>query len=195
MSSVATSANTKPEKKEEKDTAAMKAAKGAQYGAILLRNQFKELTKNPLDGFSIGLNDYEDIYEWKVMMEGPEATPYEGGMFPCSLSFPKEYPNKPPVMKFLTPGFWHPNIYQDGKVCISILHEAKEDQFNEQEKMSEKWRPILGVEAILISVMSLLSNPNFDSPANIDASIECKNDPAAYKRRIRNLVRKSQEML
>ena len=35
-----------------------------------------------------------------------------GGYFPCALSFPKEYPNKPPVMRFLTPGFWHPNVYK-----------------------------------------------------------------------------------
>eukprot|EP00954_Amorphochlora_amoebiformis_P017963 1322747-Amorphochlora_amoeboformis.AAC.2 len=45
-----------------------------------------------------------------------------------------------------------------------------EDAFNQQEKMSEKWRPILGVEAILLSVVSLLSDPNLESPANIDAS-------------------------
>jgi len=41
-------------------------------------------------------------------------------------------------MKFTTPNFWHPNVYKDGRVCISILHEAKHDEFNEQEKMSEK---------------------------------------------------------
>jgi len=158
----------------------------------LLRNQLKELDKNPVDGFSIGLAE-DDIYEWKVMMEGPAGTPYEGGMFPCSLRFPTEYPNKPPVMKFLTPGFWHPNVYPDGKVCVSILHEAKEDQFNQQEKMSEKWRPILGVGAVLLSVQSMLSDPNFESPANIDASIEMKNNPQAYKRRIRQMVRKLQE--
>jgi len=39
-------------------------------------------------------------------------------------------------------------VYPDGKVCISILHEAKEDQFNEQEHISMKWRPILGVNGV-----------------------------------------------
>ncbi len=124
-------------------------------------------------------------------MSGPEGTDYEGGYFPCTLSFPSEFPNQPPVMKFTTPGFWHPNVYKDGRVCISILHEAKEDQFNEQEKMSEKWRPILGIESILISVQSMLSEPNFQSPANIDASVEKKSDPTAYRKRIRALVRKT----
>ena len=45
-------------------------------------------------------------------------------------------------MKFTTKGFWHPNVYPDGRVCISILHEAKEDPMNQMEKLSEKWRPI-----------------------------------------------------
>lgn len=172
-----------------------KAANSANYGAILLRNQLKDLTKNPVDGFSVGLADDSNIYEWQCMMEGPSGTDYEGGYFPCTLSFPKEYPNKPPVMKFTTPGFWHPNVYADGTVCISILHEAKVDEFNEQEKMSEKWRPILGVEAILVSVLSMLSDANFESPANIEASVELRKDPKAYRSRIRKLVRESQDAL
>jgi ubiquitin-conjugating enzyme E2 G1 len=89
----------------------------------------------------------------------------------------------------------HPNVYKDGRVCISILHEAKADEFNQQEKMSEKWRPILGVEAILVSVLSMLSDPNFESPANIDASVELKNNAKAYRQRIRKLVRESQDAL
>ena len=68
--------------------------------------------KNPVDGFSVGLADDNNIYEWHCMMEGPPDSDYEGGYFPCSLSFPKEYPNKPPVMRFLTQGFWHPNVYK-----------------------------------------------------------------------------------
>jgi len=170
-------------------------ASNPAYGAILLKNQLKELNKNPVDGFSVGLKDDSNIYEWQCMLEGPPGTDYEGGFFPCSLSFPKEYPNKPPVMRFVTPGFWHPNVYKDGRVCISILHEAKEDKHNAQESMSEKWRPILGVEAILVSVMSMLADPNFESPANIDASVQLKKDASGYRKVIRQLVRKSQEML
>jgi len=158
-------------------------------------NQLKELTKNSVDGFSIGLVDDSNIYEWQIMIEGPVGTLFEGGLFPAILKFPQEYPDKPPEMKFLMPGFWHPNVYPTGVVCISILHEAKEDKFNELEQMSEKWRPIIGIEAVLISVMSLLGYPNFESPANIDASVQLKNDPKAYKKKIKDLVRRSQDAL
>lgn len=174
---------------------ASSAAQSANYGAILLKNQLKELMKNPVDGFSVGLADDSNIYEWQCMLEGPPDSDYEGGYFPCQLSFPVEYPNKPPVMRFLTPSFWHPNVYKDGRVCISILHEAKHDEFNTQEKMSEKWRPILGVEAVLVSVLSMLSDPNLESPANVDASIELKQNPKAYKARCRKLVRESLDAL
>jgi len=165
------------------------------YGKLLLMRQLKELTKNPIDNFSIGLKEDENVYEWQVMLEGPDDTLYEGGYFPCSLKFPTEYPNKPPVMRFLTPSFWHPNVYKDGTVCISILHEAKEDAMNEQELMSEKWRPILGVEAVLVSVLSMLSDPNTSSPANIDAAVEFKDKREDYNKKIKKLVRASQDAL
>jgi ubiquitin-conjugating enzyme E2 G1 len=163
------------------------------FGKTLLMKQFKDISKHPVDGFSIGLVD-DDVYQWRVMMEGPEDTLYEGGYFPCTLTFPKEYPNSPPVMKFLS-DVWHPNVYPDGRVCIFILHEAREDAYNQQELMSEKWRPILGVESILISVQSMLSEPNLESPANMDAAVQFRTDREAYRRRIKTIVRKSLDAL
>jgi hypothetical protein len=72
----------------------------SDFGKTLLMNQFRQLCKNPPDGFSMGLVD-DNIFEWKVMMEGPEDTDYEGGYFPCRLSFTSDYPNSPPTMRFM----------------------------------------------------------------------------------------------
>jgi ubiquitin-conjugating enzyme E2 G1 len=88
---------------------------------------------------------------------------------------------------------WHPNVYPDGKVCISILHAPGTDRFNDQESAEERWRPILGVEAILVSVLSMMVDPNLDSPANIDAAVHMRNDYDGYRKRVRQLVRKSVE--
>ena len=88
---------------------------------------------------------------------------------------------------------WHPNIHEDGKVCISILHPPGEDRFNEGESADERWRPILGIEAILVSVISMLSAPNADSPANIDCGVQFREDPAAFKKEVQRTVRRSQE--
>ena len=88
---------------------------------------------------------------------------------------------------------WHPNIHSDGKVCISILHPPGVDALNAQETAEERWRPILGVEAILISVISMMNDPNIDSPANLDASVQFRDDFEAYKKQVRKLTARSLE--
>lgn len=139
---------------------------GDAYGRRLIAKHLKDCEKSS-DGFSVGLADDDNLYDWDVIINGPEDTLYEGGIFQAKLTFPTEFPYKPPQMRFTTPGFWHPNVYADGRVCISILHEAEEDEFNPEERMDEKWRPIISVEAVILSVISMLSDPNFSSPANM----------------------------
>ena len=77
-------------------------------------------------------------------------------------------------MKFTSP-LWHPNIYPDGKVCISILHSPGEDRFG-YEKASERWSPVQRVEKVLMSVISMLAEPNDMSPANVEAAKQWRND-------------------
>ena len=64
-----------------------------------------------------------------------------------------------------------------------------------QETANERWRPIIGVEAIIVSVMSMLSEPNDNSPANIDAAVMWREDRQEFKKRVRACVRKSQEAM
>ncbi|XP_065197437.1 ubiquitin-conjugating enzyme E2 G1-like [Sycon ciliatum] len=161
-------------------------------GSLLLRKQLQELNKNPVDGFSAGLLDDDDIYKWEVMIIGPPDTLYEGGFFKAHLSFPKEYPQRPPKMNFQS-DIWHPNVDQkNGEVCISILHEPGEDRYG-YESASERWLPIHTVETIVMSVIAMLSDPNCDSPANVDAAKEYRENFDSFKRRVQRCVRKTQE--
>jgi ubiquitin-conjugating enzyme E2 G2 len=100
---------------------------------------------------------------------GPADTPWADGVFVATLSFPREYPLKPPKMKFLTPIF-HPNIYADGRICISILHPPGDDPMQYEDR-SERWTPVQSIEKILISVTSMLAEPNYESPANVEAAV------------------------
>ena len=75
----------------------------------LLQNQFKNLKKEPVFGFSIDLVDESDIYEWIVYIAGPTETAYEGGIFQAILKFPEGYPYQPPTLIFKSK-FWHPNV-------------------------------------------------------------------------------------
>lgn len=61
-------------------------------------------------------------------------------------------------------------VDKNGDVCISILHEPGDDKFG-YEKASERWLPVHTVETILISVISMLADPNDESPANVDAAV------------------------
>ncbi|XP_029573501.1 ubiquitin-conjugating enzyme E2 R2 isoform X2 [Salmo trutta] len=85
------------------------------------------------------------------------------------IKFPVDYPYCPPTFHFLTK-MWHPNIYENGDVCISILHPPVDDP-RSGELPSERWNPTQNVRTILLSVISLLNEPNTFSPANVDASV------------------------
>jgi len=157
-----------------------------------LQKELKELNKNPVEGFKVELVDEASLFEWQVYIAGPPGTDFDGGIFKALMSFPEDYPNSPPKMKFSS-DFWHPNVYPDGSVCISILHLP--DPMNDQEREEETWRPIQTVESILVSVCSMLADPNFSSPANVDASVELRKKPGDYKKRIHKMVEKSRKEL
>ncbi|KAJ1547077.1 Ubiquitin-conjugating enzyme E2 15 [Cladochytrium tenue] len=169
----------------------MSSADSSSQSGLLLKKQLRELTKNPVEGFSAGLADDSNIYEWEVMVMGPEGTLYEGGFFKARLSFPQDYPLMPPKMKFVSE-MWHPNVHTNGDVCISILHAPGEDKYG-YEDAGERWLPIHTVETIVLSVISMLSSPNDESPANVEAAKEWRESPALFKKKVQRTVRRSLE--
>jgi ubiquitin-conjugating enzyme E2 G2 len=70
--------------------------------------EYKSLLTSPPDGITAGPIDEDDLFAWEALIQGPEGTPFEGGIFPAELKFPKDYPLNPPKMKFLGE-IWHPN--------------------------------------------------------------------------------------
>jgi len=155
--------------------------------ALLLQKQMMDIAKNASESFSVGLID-DDIYKWEVFINGPGGTPYEGGFFKAKLEFSDDFPMKPPKMRFISK-MWHPNIHHNGAVCISILHEGEDTTGYEQP--GERWSPVQTVETILISVISMLADPNDQSPANVDAAIQFRDNNAEFKKEVRKTVRKS----
>jgi len=154
-----------------------------------LRNEYRTLTGDGPEGIVAGPRDEDDLFVWVALFQGPEGTPFEGGVFEAELRFPEDYPLKPPEMRFLH-RMWHPNVYPDGKVCISILHPAGDDP-NHYELASERWSPIQSVEKILISVISLLAEPNDESPANVEAAKMWRERRDEYEKVVRTLAKQS----
>mmetsp|Transcript_6160 Transcript_6160/g.16565 ORF Transcript_6160/g.16565 Transcript_6160/m.16565 type:complete len:166 (-) Transcript_6160:178-675(-) len=164
----------------------------SDQAVLLLRKQLKELSRNPIEGFSAGLIDDVNVFEWEIMIMGPPDTMYEGGFFRAHMGFPKDYPNNPPSVRFVSE-MWHPNVYADGKVCISILHSPGDDPMG-YEQANERWSPVQTVETIMLSIISMLSSPNDESPANIDAAKQFREDLPGFRKKVSQCVRKSQEM-
>lgn len=100
----------------------------------------------------------------------------------------------PPKLVFQAPIPFHPNIYPSGELCISILHPPGEDTYG-YESAAERWTPVQTPETILISVISLFSEPNEDSPANLDAAkllrAERDGGPKEFRKRVRACVKES----
>ena len=113
-----------------------------------LKKELNNLQKNPPTYCSAGLIN-DNIFKWKGTIIGPKNTPYQGGIFKLKIYLSIEYPLKPPQIKFITKIF-HPNINENGNICLDIL--------------KNKWSPILTISKLLLSICSLLSDPNTSDP-------------------------------
>jgi len=160
--------------------------------ASLLLRQFRELTdpKKGIPSFNIELED-DNIFLWNVgVMVLNEESVYHGGYFRAQMKFPADFPFSPPTFRF-TPAIYHPNVYRDGRLCISILHQGGDPTSDEPD--AETWSPAQTVETVLISIVSLLEDPNPASPANVDAAVDWRKRPEVYKKKVELEVERSKQ--
>jgi ubiquitin-conjugating enzyme E2 R len=150
-------------------------------------SEYKSLAKEKWVNIEL---DEGAIYKWSIglMVINPDSA-FNGGYFKAEMTFTDNYPFSPPTFKFLRP-IYHPNIYTDGKLCISILHPPGEDE-QSGEQASERWSPLQGVESVLRSVLLLLDDPEIGSPANVDAGIMYRDERKQYNEKAKEAVRAS----
>ncbi|KAE8743315.1 Ubiquitin-conjugating enzyme E2 R1 [Frankliniella fusca] len=152
--------------------------------------EYRSLQEEPVEGFRVKLVNEDNLFEWEVAIFGPPDTLYQGGYFKAHMKFPADYPYSPPSIRFLTK-VWHPNVYENGDLCISILHPPVDDP-QSGELPCERWNPTQNVRTILLSVISLLNEPNTSSPANVDASVMYRRfkDSKGRDKEYENIIRK-----
>jgi len=132
----------------------------------------------------------DSLFKWNVgLMVINSDSAFDGGYFKAEMTFTDQYPLSPPSFKFLRPIF-HPNIYPDGRLCISILHPPGEDE-QSGETAAERWSPLQSVESVLRSVLLLLDDPEISSPANVDASVMYRDQRAKYIEKAKETVEAS----
>ena len=91
----------------------------------------------------------DNLFKWQATIMGPTDSPFEGGIFFLEINFPSQYPFKPPKCIFTTK-IYHPNINSKGGICLDIL--------------GNNWSPALTISKVLLSICSLLTDPNPDDP-------------------------------
>ena len=114
-----------------------------------LQKELVNITKDPPSGCSAQQASDKDAYHWIGYIAGPLDSPYAGGKFKLDIHFPVDYPFKPPKVTFATK-VYHPNIDHMGNICLDIL--------------KQNWSPALSIGKVLLSITSLLTDPNPDSP-------------------------------
>uniref|UniRef100_A0AAQ4QYN2 UBC core domain-containing protein n=1 Tax=Gasterosteus aculeatus aculeatus TaxID=481459 RepID=A0AAQ4QYN2_GASAC len=105
----------------------------------------------------------------------PPDSPYQGGVFFLTIHFPTDYPFKPPKVAFTT-RIYHPNINSNGSICLDILRS--------------QWSPALTISKVLLSICSLLCDPNPDDPLVPEIARIYKTDPVKYSRLAREWTEK-----
>ena len=113
-----------------------------------IKKELDELNLSPPTNCSAG-PIADDLYKWQATITGPEGSPYQGGIFFLKITFPSDYPFKPPHIVFDTP-IYHCNINTSGSICLDIL--------------KDQWSPALTISKVLLSICSLMDDANPNDP-------------------------------
>jgi ubiquitin-conjugating enzyme E2 D/E len=130
-----------------------------------IQKELLDLRKDPPANCSAGPTDDTDMFKWQGTIFGPADSPYSGGVFNLSIEFPVDYPFKPPRIMFLTK-IYHPNINTSGFICLDIL--------------KTNWSPALTISKALLSILSMLTDPNPNDPLMPEIAKQYTDNRALY---------------
>mmetsp|Transcript_3642 Transcript_3642/g.13004 ORF Transcript_3642/g.13004 Transcript_3642/m.13004 type:complete len:150 (-) Transcript_3642:1658-2107(-) len=134
-----------------------------------ISRELQDLQRDPPASCSAGPVG-DDLFRWQATIVGPPDSPFAGGCFVVQISFPPDYPFKPPKVAFTTK-VYHPNINANGSICLDIL--------------KEQWSPALTISKVLLSICSLLTDPNPDDPLVPEIAQLYKADRTKYETKAR----------
>lgn len=140
-----------------------------------IQKELKDLQKDPPTSCSAGPASPDDLFHWQATIMGPQDSPFAGGIYMVKISFPPDYPFKPPKVQFTTK-VYHPNVNSNGSICLDIL--------------KEQWSPALTVSKVLLSICSLLTDPNPDDPLVPEIAHIYKQDRKKYEDTARQWTQK-----
>ena len=139
-----------------------------------IQKELGDLSSDPPDNCSAG-PPADDIFNWNATIMGPADSPYQGGVFFLNINFPADYPFKPPKLQFTTK-IYHCNVNSNGQICLDIL--------------KDQWSPALTIAKVLLSIGSLLTDPNPSDPLVPEIAHLLQTDQAKHDQTAREWVTK-----
>jgi len=139
-----------------------------------INKELADIGRDPPANCSAG-PEGNDLFHWQATLMGPPDSPYEGGVFFLDIQFPQDYPFKPPKVRFTTK-IYHCNVNDQGGICLDIL--------------KGEWSPALTISKVLLSICSLLTDPNPDDPLVAEIARVYKNDRNKHDATAREWTRK-----
>ncbi|XP_066931187.1 ubiquitin-conjugating enzyme E2 E1-like [Clytia hemisphaerica] len=147
-SSMARSTSTSAPFKRSKPPAKTAGKKKVSTAVKRIQRELTDITLDPPPNCSAGPKG-DNLYDWVGTILGPQGTVYQGGVFFLEITFPSDYPFKPPKVIFRT-RIYHCNINSQGQICLDIL--------------KDNWSPAFTVSKVLLSVTALLTDCNPADP-------------------------------
>ena len=112
----------------------------------------KQIKNDPLTSQGIYYKHHEeDVLKGYALLIGPVDTPYENGFYFFELDYPNDYPFSPPKLTFLTQDGatrFNPNLYRNGKVCLSVLNTWR----------GEQWTSCQNISTVLLTLITIFNN-------------------------------------
>ncbi|EDR24322.1 ubiquitin-conjugating enzyme E2, putative [Entamoeba dispar SAW760] len=140
-----------------------------------ITGEFAKLQKNKEGWFTVGTYS-DDIYQWKVIVNGPENSPYEGGKFEVKITLPKEYPHKPPTLVVMTKVYSPIVNPEDHTICHPIL---------QTDNKPGNWAPTSSVYEVLVAFRSMLGSLSTDHVTNTEVAQVLAERPEEFKKTAR----------
>ena len=174
-------------RKEEAERKQKEAEKPPSYSKQMsVRSKFltEELSElHPIlpKSCTLEFKDVDDLRTFTLIIQ-PEEGYWKGGRFVFEVAVPLEYNIKPPAVTCKT-RLWHPNITEEGKICLSILREHTLD--------GSGWLPTRSLKDVVWGLDSLFNDLlNFEDPLNTDAAEQYTRDKYSFERKVHEYIRR-----
>ena len=141
-----------------------------------INHELNSIIKEPIENIEF-INSDNNIFLFYLI--GPIDTPYQKGKFKIKIEFNNDYPYSPPIVTFITK-IYHPNINSMGQICLDIL--------------KDQWSPILTISKILLSISSLLAEPNINDPLEPGIANIMNNNYSIYLNNVKEYIEKYSEI-